>query len=315
MGDQYLALHALLAGWRAIMYAAFASEASESYVVELMGAAREAVVAAAHEYVSHVKELRAQAGGRLINIVGGSAPATYPVHCLRVAEACALIYFLSDEANQRMSALDLLRKIIVTEEGAQHPISDRYAISIVGAVRALRAAGEEGIARTYLRQVATWVLAQYAAREGLGSVEDSEEVAVRRLFSHELQEIAPPKRHDSFTATALLDLAALLRDDALYGDIENDIRANRVVPRYYQPQDTVAQFLIDGEDVVAFPNVRFAKELGGDEFSYGPHLDGEPRQFMLSERFGAGSLLALSQVLRDRYFPTTWVLDRHDPSG
>jgi hypothetical protein len=111
-----------------------------------MVAAREAVVSAANDYVVQVKELREHAGGRLINIVGGSAPATYPVHCLRVAEAAALIYLLSDKEEERARGIEFLRKIIVTETAAQHPISDRYAVSIVASVRALRAAGEEDIA-------------------------------------------------------------------------------------------------------------------------------------------------------------------------
>jgi hypothetical protein len=132
----------------------------------------------------------------------------------------------------------------------------------------------------------------------------------KTFISHELREIAPPKRDDSFIATALLDLAALLRDDSLYRDVENDTRANRVFPRYYQPQDSAAQFLIDGENVVAFPNMRFAKELGGDPFSYGAHLDGEPRTFTIAAKFGPGSLFAIALLLRDRYFPTTWIMDR-----
>lgn len=44
----------------------------------------------------------------------------------------------------------------------------------------------------------------------------------KTFISHELREIAPPKRDDSFIATALLDLAALLRDDSLYRDVENE---------------------------------------------------------------------------------------------
>jgi hypothetical protein len=56
--------------------------------------------------------------------------------------------------------------------------------------------------------------------------------------------------------------------------------------------------------------MRFAKELGGDPFSYGAHLDGEPRTFTIAAKFGPGSLFAIALLLRDRYFPTTWIMDR-----
>lgn len=74
-------------------------------------------------------------------------------------------------------------------------------------------------------------------------------------------------------------------------------------PRSYQAQCTESQFRIDGEDVVAFANVRFAGNLDGEPFSYGAHLIGEPRNFSIANRFGPEALLALACYCAIATFP------------
>lgn len=74
-------------------------------------------------------------------------------------------------------------------------------------------------------------------------------------------------------------------------------------PRYYPAQCTESQFRIDGEDVLAFANVRFAGNLDGEPFSYGAHLIGEPRNFSIANRFGPEALLALACYCAIATFP------------
>lgn len=112
----------------------------------------------------------------------------------------------------------------------------------------------------------------------------------------------------------ILDLAAFLGADQLFSEIENDVRVNGMRPEYYRTLDTLGQFRLDEDGVIHSINVRFAptSPLPGD-LSYGEHVVEEPRQYRLAERFGDVASLAVSRLLRDSYFPTTWSRQRSKP--
>jgi hypothetical protein len=234
------------------------------------------------------------------------SPLTYPVLCMQLAETLSFVYFT--DSDTRAEALARLRKIIVIEPGMQHPLSDRYAVSVVAAARALVCAGENAVVHTYLRCVASWVLNMYAKRAGLADVWCDPVQELTQIVGSAIAEIQPTQRSESFLITSLLDLCAYNDDLELYGDIENDVRFNDMTPHYYRALDTRGQFRIDGEDVVHSINVKFQPTFkASPAFGYGEHLVDEPLDFILSARFGESAHLALSLLLRNRYFPTTWV--------
>jgi len=308
-GDLYLAMMAKLAAWRAVMVRVFESWDDVGFHADLMERARAAVLAATHQYVDHVWSLRENAGGRLVRAVNASgALFAYRVHAARLVEALALLCLLDADPQRRDTAAERLRKIVVTETGAAQPVSDRYAVSIVAAVRALVAMGQRDVAATYLRTVVTWVLGQYADRSGLASVEADEEEAIELFLAADFPELKRAKRTGSFLITALVDLAAFLDDQALYADVVSDVETHDVHPEYVILSDAVAQFFFEHDDLPRIVNVPFDREATvADHRRNAPHLTDEPESFRIGERYGSGTLLAISLLLRDRYFPTTFL--------
>src|ERR1700736_560397 len=308
-GDLYFAMIAKLAAWRGIMVRAFESPGTDSFLGDLMERARTAVVGATVEYIDHVWRLREAAGGRLVRVVNASgALVAYRVHAARLIEALALWYFLEPDMAQREIAAQRLRKIIASEKGAAQPISDRYAVSVVAATRALIEMGCHYDAGTYLRQVATWTLGQYADRSGLASLEADEEQATELFLSADFPELKHPKRSESFLITAVTDLAAYLGDQELYSDIVSDIATNRVYPEYVVMSDTVGQFFFEDEGLPRIVNIPLEFDTTvADHCQNAPHLRDEPAAFRIAERYGSETLLAISLLLRDRYFPTTFL--------
>jgi hypothetical protein len=234
------------------------------------------------------------------------SPIAYPVLCLRLGEALAFIYFCGLET-ERSGALSRLRKLVVTERGFEHPIGDWYTVSIIAIVRTLMRGGETAIAHDYLQRVSAWMVNMYSRRAGLADIWSGELDKIVQILGTAISEVAVSKRRGSFLVTALLDLCAFAQASALYSDVENDIRFHGIVPQYYRALDSRGQFRIDGDDVVHSVNVQFKPDLAGLEaYTYGEHLVDEPQTFVLNDRLGPGAHLALSLLLRDRYFPTTW---------
>jgi hypothetical protein len=114
-------------------------------------------------------------------------------------------------------------------------------------------------------------------------------------------------RRSSLLATALADLAALVGDGTFFTDVVNELVATDVAFEYFQPRDTLGQFLIEGVDVLQYPNVEH--ETGApafDAFGFGSHVIAEEKYFRLCHELGPAPYAGLMLLLRDRYFPTLW---------
>jgi len=308
--DHYLAFQARLTLVRVALDAEFATAANDdvAFFSTASEVALEGAIVAAQRFVDDVWGKRATARDKkLLNTVPYGTIIAYPVLCLRLSEALAFLYLTSTDTAARAEALARLRKIIVTEDGVHHPLSDRYAVSIVVIARALFAGEMPEIAKAFLRSAAFWILNAYVTRKGLAPFEADENGEVDQLFGPSFPELDSTTRTASFAVTALLDVCAFFASNDLYETIENDIRANRIFPEYQRTLDTRGQFRIDGVDIVRSPNVQFVPNLSGvARFAHGEHLIDEPRTFAMQGRYGGAAHLALSLLLRDRYFPTTW---------
>jgi hypothetical protein len=96
----------------------------------------------------------------------------------------------------------------------------------------------------------------------------------------------------------------------LYEDIINDVKAAEIIPQYWQPSDSPGQFSVEAEDVIQYPTAighveQYTPFL---DLRFAEHIKSEPRGFKVAEIVGPTSYLALSLLLRDRYFPTLWPL-------
>jgi hypothetical protein len=308
--DLYGAFQARLAVVRAAADAASAAESPKdrTFFDAAVERSIDGACAAAERFCADVWSRREQTRDhKLVDITRFAPMLTYPVLCLRLCEALAFVSFASSDEEMKAVALGRLRKIVVTEEGVKHPIGDRYAVSVVAIARALLSAGEDAVARCYLRETAYWVLNQYAKRAGLASVDDDETAEAGQLFAADVPSLGVSARNATFMVPALLDLSAYAADGQLYSEIENDLRYHRLHPEYRCAPDTGSQFRIDADDLIRFNSIAFEPSLGqASRFGYGQHLSAEPPIRRLAERLGEVPHLAVSLLLRDRYFPTTW---------
>ena len=307
-GNFYAAFQAHLALVRVALDAFFDStDNAQSFFSAVGTEAIAQAVLGAERFANHVWDLREQAPDqKLVHVVAGNANfVTYPLLCTQLGETLALMYFGNSDGSARETAIARLRTLVTVEPGISKVFTDSQAVSVTMICRALAAAGDVQMARTYLRAVAFEALNLYANRLGMASLGDDEQGEVDRLLGMEFPEIRPPQRHESFMVTAIVDLCAYLGDDHLYEEVVNDIRVHRMYPHYYRPLDTRGQFRLDAEDVVYSINVEFTPTLEPD-WGYGQHLVDEPRSFCLLGCFGPAAFMCLSLLLRDRYFPTTW---------
>jgi hypothetical protein len=233
---------------------------------------------------------------------------TYPVLCARVIEVAGLLYFLEEKHRKRSRLADFLEEFISAEPGCGHPISDRYAISLVPAVLALRHGGRLDAARHLLRRATVWLCDCHEKGSGLAQLEATAYAEVATLIGYPFEAVAVGKRPSSFLATVLCDLSAFIGDPQLYEDIVNDIKAVEIVPQYWQAHDTAGQFSVGADDVIQYPTGLDYK----DEYTpfetrqFATHIRNEPERFRLTDSVNPATYLGLMLLLRDRYFPTLW---------
>jgi hypothetical protein len=96
-------------------------------------------------------------------------------------------------------------------------------------------------------------------------------------------------------------------DKELYGDMINDFAACDIVYNYWQVPDTKAIFTIETEECLAYPNIPHLFTLTSfEDFNYAEHIKSEPSSFQITEKSEMPSLVMLSVLLKDRYFPKMW---------
>ena len=97
---------------------------------------------------------------------------TYPVRCMRHVEILSLLELLPDVVGaEALPARDEIRRYVVdtirNHPGCAHPISDRWAVSIVPPAVVLLRSGDKDRLAEYLLAITKWVADRYE-REHLG---------------------------------------------------------------------------------------------------------------------------------------------------
>ncbi len=302
-GLHYEAFQAALAAFRAIAAEIHrAAPAAPEVMVATAKASLRTIAARARDALDVYPDDVLQAMG------GFGIFVTYPVQCARALDLYALRHALCEDPSERATIAASLAAFIEREPGVRHPVSDWYAVSVVAACRVLVEAGETDLARGLVRSVAVWICDRYENDgPGLAAMDATEDGDVVQLLGGAFTAIPIQRQDQSFLATALLDLTCFLGDADMYETILHDLRACDIIPVYYQPRDTAGQFLVEGRDVVRFPNIEFTQPMPGfSELHHGEHLVGEPHSFALEPLLGRPAFTALSLLLRDRYFPTIW---------
>lgn len=247
--------------------------------------------------------------GALINThreVG--AFVTYPVRATRFAELVGLfVLALRDgsEDDQRRSheVAEGLASFIETQPGAAHPLSDRWAVSLIpGAIALGRSA--RGVIDGQLREAARWLCNHYETGSiGLASTSAEPLEEVERAVGASLENVARERRPDSYTATVLLDLASVLELSETYGLIHNDLQAVNAAPSMLHCRDTPGQFLITAEDTRRELNVPYVGTLAKG-WQTSPHHHEPAGAYFLVRAGRPWDQLAIQSVVRDRHFAT-----------
>jgi hypothetical protein len=138
---------------------------------------------------------------------------TYPILCLRTVELLGLLYLL--DAPEDRSRKDELGKFVVsfikTNLGVAHPVSDRWAVSLIPAALTAAQFGELQSIRDLLQNVAKWVADRYDSNGlGLSRVDSDPREEVDFVLGDSFEHIQISRRTESYLATVVLDLAAIL---------------------------------------------------------------------------------------------------------
>jgi hypothetical protein len=266
-------------------------------------------------YLSLIRQRWTEAEKDLVQLVQSAGGMTiYLVHCARIIEVTGSLYFIESDEIIKSDLIEFLLDFIAHESGCAHSLGDRYAVSLIPPVIALVNSRHVDVARELIRRATIWLCDHYQNGFGLASLEASEREETSILLGHPFSFIQHQPTYASFLATILCDLAAFV-DGQLYSDVVNDVRACRIATQYWQAQDSIGLFQIEGADVIAYPNIEYSDTITRfDAYEFAEHIVHEPRTFRIMQTADLFALISVMLLLRDRYFPTIWPLLIQNPN-
>jgi hypothetical protein len=231
----------------------------------------------------------------------------YLVWCARVLEVVSLYYFLTNDKAEKEAAVSFMLTFIEKEEGCGHIPGDRHSVSMVWPVLALIESGHTDEAINLVKRSVVWLCDRVEKGFGIARYEADEYTETITLVGFPFNFIKVDKNISSYLATILSDLAAFIGDRKFYEDVVNDFAACEIVYSYWQFSDTEGIFTIDTEDCTIYPNIPHRDSVGSfEDFDYAEHIKHESQSFQIAQKAGLNSLILLSILLKDRYFPKMW---------
>ena len=310
-GHIYEAITAYLSLLRLVMQVTYENE--DQFVPEILNEiVKTKILPLSRSFFSEFRSNWEEAERSLLSLClkDSSLPMlNYIVWCARVLEITSLYYFLTPDAAERTDIVGFLSKFIDKEEGCGHIPGDRHAISMVWASLALIAADRADDALGLIKRSVIWLCDRVEKGFGLARYEADEYEETITLLGYPFDFIKVEHNRSSFLATILSDLAAYIGDKQFYEDVVNDFEACEIVYTYWQFPDTKAIFTIETEECRTYPNIPHEPSIKRfDDFDYAEHIKHEPDSFKIYQKAGPCSLLFLSILLKDRYFPKMWKL-------
>jgi hypothetical protein len=242
-----------------------------------------------------------------LNVLHNDAASyiTYPARCMRLIELLGLLTLLESESGDVLmnKTADFLAAFIEKNPGTVHPLSDRWAVSLIPPTLALVRSGHRQQVEPLLEQVVKWVADRYEAENfGLAGPNASTEEEVGQLLGGPFEHIQIERRAESYIATVVLDVAAVLEMGDLFTLARNEFLAVDIVLPVVEAPDTPTQYLVEGEGLCYTANMEFADAWAPiDGWKVAPHHRRTLTSYL--PRIGRPwDLLAVSAVLRDRHF-------------
>lgn len=225
----------------------------------------------------------------------------------RILEVCSLHIFLEEEISEKIKSINFMTDFFEKEKGCGHIPAERYAVSLVWAALAFIKFGKADTAIELIKRSVIWLCDRAENGFGLARYEADEYEETATLIGYPFECIKVERNTSSFLATVLVDLAAFTGNSKFYADVVNDIAACEIAFDYWQFPDTNSIFTIDSDECRYYPNIPHQNSIFNFEnYDYAEHIKHEPKSFQVTQKVGKESLILLSILLRDRYFPTTW---------
>jgi Restriction endonuclease len=228
--------------------------------------------------------------------------ASYPVRAIRTAELLSLLALrLSDrDESSAYEICNLVAQLVDTHPGCAHPLSDRYATSLIPIVLVLQARHRD-LATKLLREAARWMANHYSSPLGLAAEDAAPEEEVMRAFGAGLRHVQQlRRRRESYLAGVLTDLAAVLALEELYNDIRNDTIVVGAVPILTLADTADAQYRRFGDGVRRLMPA-YADEWPGNGTPVAEHHTDSAARVEVRRSARYWDQFAVQAVLRDRH--------------
>lgn len=235
-------------------------------------------------------------------ILGG---VTYPVRCSVMVESLGMLGLLRIEEGHEDAASQLseaLSTFLRDQPGGSHPISDRWAASLIPPALLLRRTNASVLV-PWLEDVVAWICDHYFRAPGLAPVYAEPADEIRYLVGEPFEHLEVSRRGTSYLATVVLDLASTLELPELFRDAFNDFEAVDVAYPVVEPLDEQGQYMFDGSGLTSEANVAFDEDQDfTTSWRSAVHHRRTPTSFTLQRASRSWELLAISTLLRDRHF-------------
>ncbi|WP_339181100.1 hypothetical protein [Oceanobacillus sp. FSL W7-1293] len=238
-------------------------------------------------------------------VKGAHTFITYPVICSQIMEIIGLIGLLKfdeDNKNEAEEIVNILEILIRKNTGFFSPLSDKYAISLLPPLILFAKFNRLEMCELIIKKNAIWLCNRYEISEfGMASPYATEDEEVQTLLGYSYDFMDLTSRRESYLATLLLDMSALLGLSELYEDILNDILATSIYPCNVETNNSTQNYMLNGDDIVYTPNVRFEEVLipnGG--WRNAVNVENNPT--FCSENGLWWELLGIATTMRDRHY-------------
>jgi hypothetical protein len=238
--------------------------------------------------------------GGLVGVSRTSAWVTYQLRCTRIAELLALHALRLHDPDQETASgiAEWIARFLEAQPGTCRPLGDRYAVGLIPVALILR--GHEQHLLALLTNATIWVCDRNERGQlGVGASDATVDEEIARVLGSSIG-LPIESRRSSLIASVLLDLAAVYDLRELYSDIRNDLLAVGVSCPVLLTGSGAGRYTKPAVDARWDYDADYADDLGDEPAA--PHLAQGPHADTLVERGLWWELLAVSAVLRDRWF-------------
>lgn len=277
---------------RAALVSEASSDAQDEVVVRVADAARRWFAASAEDLLAQAEPLLSDPIELARETLDRVGLISYAVVSCRLIELLALLVIVGGPEETIERARRAVHRLASDHPGCARVPSDQFAASIVPVVSVL-ASDDMEAARAFLRNVGLWLLDRHDPEKaglGLGSLDESEEVAVERLLGGGLSTTLLEIRRMSYLATVLLDLCLLSGGLELYAALRTNFETLQVVPYITAANEHIGQWRRGGTGVHLHPRVE-----------YGATADPAPIHHSFDGGLDPRNALLLGAVCRSRH--------------